>query len=264
MELKGIRMITNLHCNNKCKFCYQKNKEKKILDLEVLMSVLSRGCYAERAVLPSTYKQYEYCTIMGGESTLLPDLCEYIKIGSLYANQTRLTTNGRLLTPTMVQNMVVCGLNGINISISTIDNEKYKKIHGVGENFGLGILQSIINRTKDIIDYRINIPLCEENCENNFVHLKECIEMFVMDAGLNVTMCEDIKGTYSAYDQFEKIGCTVKEVTDYGLILLDYKGKQIGYYTHRNNNYNETDLVITPLGTFINWDGYCEAVGMNV
>jgi len=210
---------------------------------------------------PYSYKRFEYCTIMGGESTLLDNLSEYIKIGSLYAKQTRLTTNGKLLNAANINNFKRVGLDGINISIATIDNELYKKIHGT--DYGLGNLQHLIRTTDSCMNYRINIPLCEENCGNDFKHLKEVMDMFVCDAGLNVTLCEDIKGTYSVYDQFEKVGAEVLEVTDYGLIFLNYKGNKIGYYTHRNNTYNETDLVITPLGTFINWDGYCEAVGMN-
>jgi hypothetical protein len=90
------------------------------------------------------------------------------------------------------------------------------------------------------------------------------LKLFVEDYNFNVTICEDIKGTYSLIDAFDKIGARIKEEPDYGLIFLDYNGKQIGYYTHRNSSYNETDLVVTPLGTFINWDEYCEAVGLNV
>lgn len=263
MNLKGIRMITNLHCNNKCKFCYQKDKSKKILDIDALMTILGQG-YASvnRYINRSRYKQYEYCTIMGGESTLLPNLEEYVKIGSLYAKQVRLTTNGKLMYRGFAKKLRDIGLTGINISIATISDRLYKEIHGT--DVSIRSMLAMIDEVSEVIDTRINIPLCEENCGNDFEHLREMLDLFVIDGQLNVTMCEDIKGTYSAYDKFEKIGCTVKEVTDYGLILLDYHGKQIGYYTHRNNSYNDTDLVITPLGTFINWDGYCEAVGMNV
>lgn len=251
-QLKGLRVITNLHCNNNCKFCYQKDKSKNILALDDLLVQVSGR----------RYKAFEYCTIMGGESTLLDNLSEYVKIGSLYAKETRLTTNGKLLTDEMIKELKYAGLNGINISIATINNDQYKIIHGTDHD--LGLLQMRVRRNQDFINFRINIPLCKENCENNYKSLKETLDMFVVDAGLNVTMCEDIKGSYSLYEQFDKIGATEVLRTDYGLILLDYKGIQIGYYTHRNNNYNETDLVVTPLGTFTGWDGYCKAVGMNV
>lgn len=259
MNLKGIRMITNLHCNNNCKFCYQKDKSKKILDLDVLLGILGEGSI-NLELKPSAYKQYSYCTIMGGESTLLPNLSEYVKIGSLYAKETRLTTNGKLLTEKLINKLVINGLTGINISIATINPEQYKIIHGTDCN--IDDLIYLIDEQQT--DYRINIPLCQENCDNDFYHLKDMLELFVAEGRINVTMCEDIKGTYSLYNRFNEIGCEVIEETDYGLIFLNYKGNRIGYYTHRNSSYNDTDLVITPLGTFINWDGYCEAVGMNV
>ena len=60
-QFRGLRIITNLHCNYKCKFCYQKSKRREILDTISLL--LSLDEYKE--------KQFEYCTIMGGESTLL-------------------------------------------------------------------------------------------------------------------------------------------------------------------------------------------------
>lgn len=263
MNLKGIRMITNLHCNNKCKFCYQKSKEKKILDLNYLLTVLGQGCpTVNEYINRSQYKQYQYCTIMGGESTLLDNLSEYVKIGSLYAKETRLTTNGKLLTVDLAKKLHACGLDGVNISIAATERTMYNELHGT--DVDIWRLLCTIQDISRFMSVRINIPLCKENCDDNFKELNEMLYEFCSTFDFNVTMCEDIKGTYSLYNQFENIGCTVKEVTDYGLILLDYHGKQIGYYTHRNNNYNETDLVITPLGTFINWDGYCEAVGMNV
>jgi len=256
-HLKGLRTITNLHCNNHCKFCYQKDKSAKILDLNEFLA----------QVKPYNYKHFEYCTIMGGESTLLSNLPEYIKIGSLYAKETRLTTNGVLLTPKLFNHYLNAGLNGINISIATI--KKYDTVHGIHPNFD-------IDKLLDMIDYmhghsfnpannfsvRVNIPLCKENCEGKNPEILFLLDYFTR-MNINVTMCEDIKGSYSFYNEFDKILCDVKEVTDYGLILLDYNGHQIGYYTHRNNNYNETDLVVSPLGTWINWDGYCKAVGMN-
>lgn len=255
-NLVGLRVITNLHCNNNCTFCYQKDKSKKILPLDDLLAALSM-----REHYNCEYKSYDYCTIMGGESTLLPNLNEYIKIGSLYAKQTRLTTNGKLLTNESIAQYKAAGLDGINISISTLNEVLYKKIHGT--DLDISELYNVIYDNQKNIDFRINIPLCKENCEDDYHRLADVIEYFVATLGLNVTMCEDIKGTFSLFDNFDKIGAKVVEETNYGLIFLELYGKRIGYYTHRNSSYNDTDLVVTPLGTFINWDDYCKEVGMN-
>jgi molybdenum cofactor biosynthesis enzyme MoaA len=250
MSLKGLRIITNLHCNNDCKFCYQKDKSKKILDIDVLLDIV--GDYS--------YKHFEYCTIMGGESTLLPNLVDYVKIGSLYAKETRLTTNGKLLNTKMFRELKGAGLNGVNISIASFDN--YEKIHGT--NTDVDDLLDMIDYMKEFdFSVRVNIPLCEENMADDCAELVRMLDYYARNR-INVTMCEDIKGTYSLYEQFEKIEATEVSRTDYGLILINHKGMQMGYYTHRNNDYNETDLVVTPLGTFTGWDGYCKAVGMTV
>lgn len=248
-DLVGLRIITNLHCNNNCNFCYQVDKSKNVLNLNNL--IVSLHGYP--------YKHFEYCTIMGGESTLLPNLEEYIKIGSIFSKQTRLTTNGKLLTPEKVVQYKQCGLNGINISIAVLNPSKYKQVHGTD----CDVDDLIYLVDCGTIDYRINIPLCKENMENDCKELKKMLDLFVREGHVNVTMCEDIKSSYSLYENFDKIDVKVIEETNYGLILLEYHGQKIGYYTHRNSVYNETDLVVTPLGTFINWSSYCDAVGFN-
>ena len=248
-ELKGLRMITNLHCNHDCAFCYQKNKEAKVLDLNVLLDEMH----------PVPFQHFDYCTIMGGESTLLDNLTDYIKIGSIYAKEVRLTTNGSNLRPSRVQEYLRAGLSGINVSIASV--EHYNDLHGTDCDVDQ-LLDAVEYMVDNHISVRVNIPLCAENMERDHAELKMMLDM-LSDMNAGVTMCEDILGSYSLFGNFDKIGATVKEVTDYGLVLLDYNGHQIGYYTHRNSSYNDTDLVVTPLGTWINWTGYCEAVGFN-
>jgi hypothetical protein len=258
-ELKGLRMITNLHCNYRCKFCYQQNKSKKILDQMQLIDQL----------FPVSPKHFDYCTVMGGESTLLPNLWEYVKIGSFYSKETRLTTNGGLLDLPMAHLLYKAGLDGINVSIASI--HKYNELHTPFVDVDQVIRQMELivadapyfrRSPRPAMNVRVNIPLCAENMTGPRMELVDMLDNFT-GKGFNITMCEDILGSFSLFDNFDKIGATVKDVTDYGLVLLDYKGHQIGYYTHKNSAYNDTDLVVTPLGTWINWDGYCEAVGFN-
>jgi len=35
--IKGLRVITNLYCNNNCDFCYQQDKSAKILNVDNLL-----------------------------------------------------------------------------------------------------------------------------------------------------------------------------------------------------------------------------------
>jgi molybdenum cofactor biosynthesis enzyme MoaA len=245
-NIKGLRIITNTHCNYKCKFCYQKDKSKNILSISNLLSSIEKF----------NIKNFEYCTIMGGESTLLYNLSDYIKVGSKYSKEVRLTTNGSMINEDNLNEWRDSGLTGINISIASI--KKYKEITG-----GLNIEEIFkkILMTKNVFpDLRINIALCKENY---FEEIKEMIDLFVDKMNINVTICEDVLKTFSCVDNFkEKLNSDFVEDTGYGLIFLSYNGKKFGYYTHEDN-YKNTDLIISPYGTDIAWDGYCKKVGLN-
>ena len=237
----GLRIITNLSCLYKCRFCYQARKDNSILSLQSLRGQLVR--YGP--------KHFQYCTIMGGESTLLKNLPEYISIGSHCSCETRLTTNGSLLTEKTLKEYKDAGLTGINISIGTL--EKYAEVTGSN----VDILPKVALAQK-FLPVRINIPLCKENMEGE---IKELVGLF-LSMGLSVTICEDILGTHKALHETENIlGAKIVEDTGHGLVFLERDGKRFGYYTHKDN-YKNTDLVITPLGTWNNWDGYCDAVGL--
>lgn len=84
------RIITNLLCNMQpnCYFCYQPNKDPKlVLDMDKMKDTFRRcGRKMKRA------------TIMGGESTILPNLHEYIALTKANVEEdVCLVTNGILL-----------------------------------------------------------------------------------------------------------------------------------------------------------------------
>jgi MoaA/NifB/PqqE/SkfB family radical SAM enzyme len=223
------------------------DKQFKILPIETLK--------AETSKYPS--KHFEYCTIMGGESTLLKNLSEYIKIGSDYAKQVRLTTHGGNLTHEYLEMYRKSGLTGINISIATLKH--YREVTGSRMDS-----DAILNKIRLAYFFfpnniRINIPLCRENLDGEIADL---IYLFLHKMEVGVTICEDVIATYSLYDTPEKMGATFVKDIGYGLTFFDCEGKQFGYYSH-SDNYKNTDLVVTPLGTYVAWDGYCEAVGIN-
>jgi hypothetical protein len=47
-----------------------------------------------------------------------------------------------------------------------------------------------------------------------------------------------------------------------GLVFLECKKKRFGYYSHKDC-YRNTDLIITPLSIWTNWDHYYNAIGNN-
>lgn len=246
-QFRGLRIITNLHCNYKCKFCYQKNKHFSKLSI---LSLLHNLEGFEK-------KYFEYCTIMGGESTLLDDLTHYIGIGNNFSKETRLTTNGSLLNAYNLEDYKSHGLTGLNISIATLKHYK-ETTNGVSSKL---ILKTVEMAKEVFPNLRINIALCKENMSGE---IKELLDLFIDKMNLNVTICEDILKTYSCVDDFKgKLNSDFIENTGHGLIFLSYKGKRFGYYTH-DDNYKDEDLIISPYGVDVSWTGFCEKVGMNI
>jgi len=246
-QFRGLRIITNLHCNYKCKFCYQKNKQ------DIILSVFS----LVQNLVEYKKKYFEYCTIMGGESTLLDNLTHYIEIGNNFSKETRLTTNGSLLSAQSLEEYKRSGLTGLNISIATLKHYK-ETTDGVAPKL---ILKTVEMAKEVFPNLRINIALCKENMSGE---IKELLDLFIDKMNLNVTICEDILKTYSCVDDFKgKLNSEFIENTGHGLIFLSYKGKRFGYYTH-DDNYKNEDLIISPYGVDVSWTGFCEKIGMNV
>ena len=90
------------------------------------------------------------------------------------------------------------------------------------------------------------------------------VDFFLGELNLNVTICEDIHETYSFVKTPEKMESKLIEDTGYGLLFFNHlpTGKTFGYY-HHSDNYKNTDLILSPLGDFIAWDKFCEAIGYN-
>jgi len=90
------------------------------------------------------------------------------------------------------------------------------------------------------------------------------LRYFIGVLGLNVTICEDIHETYSLIHTTKLMESELIEDTGNGLLFFKHlpSGKKFGYY-HHADNYKNTDLIISPLGTFVAWDKFCEAIGYN-
>jgi molybdenum cofactor biosynthesis enzyme MoaA len=251
----GLRIITNLHCNYKCQFCYQKDKSCKILNISTLVNELKK--YKN--------KEFEYCTIMGGESTLLDNLQDYISWADYYCKQIRLTTNGALLIDKKLYLYKLGGLNGVNISIPSF--LFYKQL--TGSTYNIGYILDKIELAESIVGgTRVNIPLCGINIDGE---LERMLGFLLDKRRYNVTICEDLHGTHSLIKgkTIDKTANALNSIFDgdsgYGLLYFRRKnsGVRFGYYTHKDN-YKETDLIISPVGIFNKWDDYCEKVGFTV
>ena len=120
-----IRMSITDVCNFKCGYClpngYQvdKSDNRKFLHLEEIKRL--GKCFSELGV--------QKIRITGGEPTVRKDFFEIIKVLKFDAGIKKvvITTNGYHLDK-KAKSLVDSGLNGINISIDSLDRETFKKI----------------------------------------------------------------------------------------------------------------------------------------
>jgi hypothetical protein len=230
------RIITNLYCNMQpnCYFCYQPNKDPRmILDMDLMRDTFRRcGRKMKRA------------TIMGGESTILKNLPDYIKLTRENVEEdVCLVTNGILLDENRVSKYADAGLSEVAISISSLDMYLARRE------------QALMCR-KYIPNTRINIPKCNESNGDALVQILK----YILRDGFYAVVCEDLMGRYGEFDFEEKLPAT--KIKDDGCNFYDYEweGHQFGVFG-AYKGYDATDMIVTPVGVFSRWEHYCKKIG---
>ena len=243
MAIKDIfryRIITNLNCNmnestgpnGNCYFCYQPNKEPLQLSYEFAKKTMEKIGILKRA------------TIMGGEATIRKDLKEFIKLASNYVTQdVCLVTNGILLDEKRITEYKDAGLTEVAISISS--KEQYLKRRN----------QALLCK-KYIPNTRINIPKCKESTGDNLVELLKLI----LQDDFYVIVCEDLMGRYGDFDFQEKLGAKLIKNDGHNFYDYSWNNHQFGVFGNYTG-YDDTDIIITPVGNFCKWERYCTKVG---
>jgi len=190
------RIITNLWCNMQpnCYFCYQPNKNPKLILGMDLMSETFRRCG----------RKMKRATIMGGESTILPNLHEYIALTKANVEEdVCLVTNGILLNEERIARYAEAGLTEVAISISSLEMYMARRE------------QAFMCR-KYIPNTRINIPKCNESNGENLVQILKQI----LNDGFYAVVCEDLMGRYGEFDFEERLPAT--KIKDDGCNFFDY------------------------------------------
>lgn len=226
-----FRIITNFDCNQNCYFCFQPLKACLTLPVETLRKTINKCPRMSRS------------TIMGGESTLLPDLAEYIKIAKSKSDTVCLVTNGVLLTEETLNEYKEAGLGEIAISVSS--NEQYENRQ-----------EQILLANKIIPNCRVNIPKCWESVGEKLYALVAK----VLSDDVGVVVCEDLMGRYGTFNFEEGMGATLVRTDGCNFLTYEYNGKEFGLFAHYEG-YNDTDIIITPVGNFTSWEKYCNKIG---
>lgn len=234
------RIITNLNCNmnestgpnGNCYFCYQPCKEAKMLAYQDAEKTMEKVGLLKRA------------TIMGGEATIREDLTDFIALAHRYVKEdVCLVTNGILLDEEKIKKYKEAGLTEVAISISSKEQYLRRRKQAL-------LCKQYISNT------RINIPKCRESTGEKLVEL---LKLILTDE-FYVIVCEDLMGRYGDFDFQIKLG--TEQIKNDGCNFYDYvwEGHQFGVFGNYTG-YDDTDIIITPVGNFCQWERYCEAVG---
>ena len=141
-----------LQCNQKCVFCYAAGQEMaktKELTTRQWKRAIDR---LEEARVPMV-------TFTGGEPTQRPDIAELV--GYAKRMVTRLNTNGVNLTPELVQQLKVAGLDSVQVTLYSHDEKVHNAL--VGSEHYADTVQGIRNAVAAGLDISINTPLCKKN-----------------------------------------------------------------------------------------------------
>lgn len=124
-KISYLRVSLTKRCNLRCDYCYGSNKnlfkDETLLSNQQLLKLF-------RAFALLGLQKIRFT---GGEPLLRKDIIELIENTSAIneISQIAITTNGMLLKK-LLPDMIVAGLNRINISLDTLKKEKFKKITG--------------------------------------------------------------------------------------------------------------------------------------
>ena len=140
-----LRIAVNEVCNLRCIYCMPeegiKFKSKdKILSKEEVFRILQI----------TTEMGVSKIRFTGGEPLLRKDILDLIKFANNIptVNSIHLTTNGLLLSE-MLEKLEDSGLSGVNISLDTLNSEKYKIISRRDE------LENVLKALRKAIDHKI-------------------------------------------------------------------------------------------------------------
>ncbi|MBW9223073.1 GTP 3',8-cyclase MoaA [Methanothermococcus sp. SCGC AD-155-E23] len=125
-EVRSLRISVTPHCNLRCFYCHREgynNSKGRSMTPEEIGEIV-------RAFLDFGIKKIK---ISGGEPLLRGDLPEILEnISNPRIEEISLTTNGTLLER-YAEVLKDAGLHRVNVSLDTLDPEKYRRITGYGD-----------------------------------------------------------------------------------------------------------------------------------
>ncbi len=126
-KISYLRISVTDRCNFRCRYCMPEGKREFIPHLEILR-------YEEITEIVTVFQEFgiDYVRLTGGEPLIRKGIESLIyQLAETGIKEISLTTNGSLLKE-KAKRLKEAGLNRVNISIDTLNNEKFQYITGGG------------------------------------------------------------------------------------------------------------------------------------
>lgn len=174
-EIDYMRISITEKCNYRCFYCMpqegvEESKEEKLLTKEEIINIVTTG--AELGI--------KKVRLTGGEPLVRKDIEDILKgIAHIEGiEELCLTTNGSYLED-KVEVLKKAGVTRVNVSLDTLDSDKFKKITKTG-NFEK-VWQGIIKTIEAGIQVRINSVIVEEVNDDEILDLVNLTEKYPID-----------------------------------------------------------------------------------
>lgn len=174
-EIDYMRISITEKCNYRCFYCMPQDgieevKEEKLLTKEEIINIVATG--AELGI--------KKIRLTGGEPLVRRDIEDILKgIAHIEGiEELCLTTNGSYLED-KVESLKQAGVTRVNVSLDTLDSDKFKKITKTG-NFEK-VWQGIIKTIEAGIQVRINSVIVEGINDNEILDLITLTEKYPID-----------------------------------------------------------------------------------
>lgn len=177
-EIDYMRVSITDRCNLRCRYCMPEGAEwmpgQELLTLDEIVLICEEA--ADLGV--------RKVKLTGGEPFVRPDCIPLI--GRIKAipgvEQVTLTTNGILL-PALADDLIKSGLDGINISVDSLNEERYCEVTGTDREIFLQLQKALELVCSDdfLIPVKINVVLQEETWEMEWGPLVELARNHAVD-----------------------------------------------------------------------------------
>ena len=237
-KIKKTVIFAGYKCNNRCIFCINWDKEnipsKTTFQIKKIMAgAISRG---------STYLE-----IIGGETTMRPDIIELISFAKDLGFKTiMMSTNGRMYSyKKFTEKILQAGLNSIVFSIhghTAQLHDSLTQVNGSFEQLKKGIEN--VKKIKKKLNLKINLGSNTCIIKQNYKYLPQ-IGQYIHDLGIDNAEFIFVDPNYgAAFDFFNKLVPKISQIAPFVHKCLD-----IG----KKNNAAHWHIRYVPLCYFVNY-----------